>query len=217
VTRPAPVDARAAASTLGERIVVLFLVAAAIALGWIRFKVVPARGAPSAQAFDLRNPMLQARVGDCVEVESTQRPGVSICFRVEEPGLVLRPHLGPDHLGPDRDLKRARPYLVTVLWFPPEGQGCDVEAPRRQIERFDLNDFGMPSSVEVELASLRPRWVRRGERQYFAYEAVLMRYGPGGGPWITYVAPEAPVTGALFRVNSTPRGDTHWTVFRDCR
>jgi hypothetical protein len=207
------------ATGLGERIVVLFLVLAAVVLAYVRFRVVPERSGPEAREFDLSNPMLDAKVGDCVEVESTSHPGEVTCFQVREPGVVLRPRQGPARVGNERGLRGALPYLLCRVRYPPAGKDCASEGDAREdVERFNLNAFGMPAAANVEVTAIRPRWVQRGGRFRFTYEVLLMRYGESAGPWVVYLSPDAPVTGTIYRINAAPGGDADWTVFRraDC-
>jgi hypothetical protein len=207
-------------SGFGERIVVLFLVLAAVVLAYVRFRVVPERSGPEARDFDLSNPMLEAKVGDCVEVESTSHPGEVTCFQVLEPGIVLRPRQGPVRVGNERGLRGALPYLLCRVRYPAAGRGCASDgAAREDVERFNLSAFGMPAAADVEVTAIRPRWVQRGGRYRFTYEVLLTRYGDSAGPWVVYLSSEAPVTGTIYRINAAPGGDADWTVFReaDCR
>jgi hypothetical protein len=201
-------------SGLAERIVLGFLVLAVGVLGYIRFGVVSVRAGPSFEGFDLHNPLLDAEAGECVEVEATSRPGEIVCIQVQGTP-VLRPREGPERVGTDRDLHTAAPYLVCRLRYPPTGRGCSAAAEgREELERFDLNGFGMPSSTEVSLSAIKPTWVQRGGRNYFAYEVVMDRYGAASGPWVLYVDPSAPALGLVFREHQTVRGEKSWTVFR---
>lgn len=207
-------------SGVTERVVLLFLIAATLVLAWIYFLVIPGERVPDALPFDLRNPMLDARLGECVQVESTTTPGTVVCLKVQEPGVVLRPRNGPTQLGIYRDMRRARPYLATALRYPPPGRGCeeDVET-QEEIELFDLNAFGMPYSLDVTLDAVRPLWVQRGGRFLFVYEVQMTQYGAIGRTWFLDVHPDAPVTG-IVRRRHTVEGGTEASIFlrvEDCR
>jgi len=214
----------AAASTsssgITERVVLLFLVAASLVLGWIRFHVMPAERVPEVLAFDLRNPMLDAESDECVQIESTSTPGSVICLRVQEPGVVLRPRNGPTQLGIYRGLRRARPYLATVRRSPPPGKSCaDAAGSHEEIELFDLNAYGMPYNLDVTLDQVRPLWVKQGSRYQFVYEVQLTQYGMVGRTWQLSIKHSAPVTGIVRREHAV-QGGTDTTLFlpaEDCR
>jgi hypothetical protein len=195
--------------------VLVFLVVAVGVLGWIRFHVIPQRLAPARHEFDLVNPLVSVEVGDCVEAESLSRPGDVTCLRAVEPGVVRRPYLGPDVIRPDRGLKRASPYLVAEVRVPGRGQTCATAPASPELWRCDLNDFGMASHMEVELASIRPRWISTGDRHHFAYEVVLQHHGSGSPTWVVYVAPWVPVLGTILKVETDARGQTNQTTFRE--
>lgn len=205
-------------SRTSERLALVFLVVAAGVLAYVRFAVVPSRGEAGDDTFDVSNPMLDAEDGQCVEIESTTQPGEVACLEVVAPGVVLRPASGPDTLGDLANLRREPPYLASRLSHPPAGKGCAAMGHARQAfwERFDLNGFGLPSSVPASLQSLRPVWIRRGDRYHFVYEAQMMRYGDHGGIWTHYISPEAPVTGVVFRQHSSTPRRVEDTVFRPC-
>ena len=207
-------------SGITERVVLLFLVAASLVLGWIFFYVMPAERTPDVLPFDLRNPMLDARLGECVQVESTTTASNVVCLKVRDPGVVLRPRDGPAQLGVYRGLLRARPYLATGLRYPPPGQNCAEAADlREEIELFDLNAFGMPYSLDVTVDAVRPLWVQRGGRFLFVYEVQLTQYGSIGRTWFLDIHPDAPVTGIVRRRHTVERG-TETSIFlrvEDCR
>jgi hypothetical protein len=212
--RPEP-GAAGAGGTFAERLVVVFLVLAVAVLGYVRFVVIPDREPPRPLEFDLVNSMLDAQPGERVEMEEGDKPGVVTCMEVVAPGVVLRPPSGPDRIGPDSDLRHAPPYLVASLRYPPPGGGCDTPGVRSEIERFDLNGFGMPSSVAVNPSTIRPMWVRRGGSYHFVYEVVMTIYGGAGGTWVSYLSSDAPVTGTLFRTFGTANQGVRWVTYRD--
>lgn len=209
-----------ATSIVSERVVLLFLLAAALVLSWIYFLVMPREHRPTDETFDLRNPLLGARLDECVQIESTTSPGSVACLRVREPGVVLRPREGPDGLGIYRGLHRGRPYLACSVRNPPPGASCsDAASVGEEIELFDLNGFGMPYSLEVSLDVVRQEWVQRGGRYLFVYEAQLTQYGPAGTTWMLDIHPDAPVTGIVRRRYTVQGGmEMHlFTAADDCR
>jgi hypothetical protein len=205
-------------ASLTERVVVLFLLVAALVLGWIYFHVMPSRRPPTAVTFDLKNPLLDAALDECVQIESQSTPESLVCARVRAPGVVRRPRGGPHELGIYRDLKRSRPYLASGLRYPPPGKDCTA-AGREEIELFDLNAFGMPYSLHVSLDAIRPMWVRYGGRYLFVYEVQFTQYGAAPCTWFVDVHPDWPVTGVVRR-RQTTQHDVQTTLFtaaEDCR
>ncbi|MFV1958164.1 MAG: hypothetical protein ACC662_02000 [Planctomycetota bacterium] len=202
-------------TALRERIVVVFLLLAILVLGTIYLHVLPSR-VPAPEAFDLRNAMLSAEVGDCVAVESESRPGDLNCVTVVDPGVVLRPaNEGPATVPAYGLVRRKPPYLLCGIRYPPGGKGCDEATGRQEAELYGLNDFGMPLSTHVELQSIRPRWTSEAAGRYrFVYEVQMMRYGYLNGPVLLRIADGAPVTGVIQRID-TPGRERIWrTVFR---
>jgi len=200
-----------ASSSLTERVVVLFLVIAAVVLGWIYFHVMPARRVPDNRQFDLRNPLLDAQTDECLQIESQSTPGNLVCARVRAEGVVLRPRNGPPDLGIYRDLRRGRPYLACGLRYPPPGKDCSA-GTREEVELFDLNSLGMPYSLHVSLDAIRPLWVRHGGRYRFVYEVQFTQYGAAPCTWIVDVDPNYPVTGVVRR-RQTTQHDVQLTLF----
>ena len=207
-------------SSLTERIVAIFLLAAGLVLFYVYTEVVPARTPLAPEPFDFKNPMLDAQVGECVVLDATSMQGELICVRVREPGVVVRPRSGPARLGIYRDLHRSRPYLACGLLYPPPGRSCAEADGREEVELFDLNGFGMPYGVDVSLDGITSRWVRKGGRDLFVYEAQLTQYGPASRTWYVSLHPSAPVTGAVLRRHTTERHqmfETLFTAAEDCR
>lgn len=207
-------------SILGERVVLLFLLVAALVLSWIYFLVMPGASRPTDDTFDLRNPLLDAQVGECVQIESTSMPGRVSCLRVSEPGLVLRPPAGPADLGIYHGLRRSRPYLACKVRNPPPGVSCSDEGKGyEEIELFDLNGFGMPYSLELALDEVRQVWVQRGGHYLFVYETQLTQYRPVSCTWMLDISPDAPIAG-IVRRRHTVRDGTEMEIFtaaEDCR
>lgn len=212
-------DTAPRSSGITERVVLLFLVASCLVLGWIYFAVMPGDRAPDLPPFDFRNPMLDAREGQCVQVESVTRPGNVACMKVREPGLVLRPRNGPDRLGIYNGLRRSRPYLATGLRYPPPGASCaDAASLREDIELFDLNAFGMPYSLDVALDQIRPLWVKQGTRFLYVYEVQMTQYGRAARTWQLAIQPDGPITGIVRRSHTAESG-TETAIFlpaEDC-
>ncbi len=198
-------------SGLTERVVLLFLVAASLVLGWIYFHVLPSERVPEALVFNLENPMLGARLGECVQIESTTTPGIVGCLEVREPGVVLRPRNGPERLGRFHGLRMARPYLAAGLRQPPPGKSCEESGDLREdVELFDLNAFGMPYGLDVTLDTVRPLWVQRGGRLLFVYEVQMTEYGAAGRTWFLDIHPDEPVAGIVRRRRTVEGGTETW-------
>jgi hypothetical protein len=205
---------------LVETLVVAFLALAAAALGWLHWKVIPERFAPIPLAFDLRNPMVDAQVGECQAIETEGTPESTSCQQVVEPGVVLRPDEGPARLPGTGGLRRSRPYLVCEYRFPPPGKDCNDPGATRQLGIYPLSNFGLPATVPALLQSIQPRWVERGGRYRFVYEVQMRRLGQFfQGPVILYIDPDEPVTGVVLRrdvVGKAPPRDHIYTAV-DCR
>ncbi len=199
----AAVDPAPASTSLTELVVVIFLAVAAVALPFIYFVVIPSRASLEPKPFDLKNPMLSAKVGECVVLDTTPSQGGVACIKVKEPGLVLRPRSGPARLGAYRDLKRSAPYLTCGMRNPLPGRDCSEAEGREEVLLFDLNAFGMPLNLNVALDFIKPRWVEKGGQTLFVYEAQLTQYGPAASGWFVSVDPAAPVTGTVLRRHAT--------------
>ena len=200
----------------GERLVIAFLLVAAIVLLMVYVKIRrPAGG--DVGVFDLRNPLLSARVGECVSVKSREQVTDATCLSVIEPGVVLRPDReGPESVPVLGRLRRAPPYLLCQVRYPLPGRTCADEGGREEFEVLPLGEFGMPSSTTVELQGIRPTWVRwasQGGRYVFVYEVQMMRFGYLNGPITLYVDPLHPVAGVIWRRDKGPKGHGYNTVF----
>lgn len=221
VASPLPQRDVPTGTTLTERVVLMFLLAAVAVLLYVYVGILPGQDPLVPQPFDLQNPMLEAEVGECVVIESTTNPGDLVCLKVCPPGIVLRPRWGPSKLGIYRHLERQRPYLACALRYPPPGKDCsDAGTGRHEIELFGLDAFGMPCGVDVALDAIRPMWVEHGGRHLFVYEVQLAQYGPAARTWFVYLHPGAPVTGTVLRRHTADRHRVHDTFFtpaENCR
>ena len=194
----------AAPSRFGERFTLIVLLAMTFALGYLRFVVLPDQEAAPPLAFEFVNPMLDARAGERVLFFSAENPTVQTCSVVRPEGVVLRPGKGPERIGQHEGLRRRLPYLA-----------CSIKSARRDVDvcggaeidtvLYALNFFGMPMDTMVRVDSIRPRWMRWGERNLVVYEVVFERYGSLGGLWTTYLAAEAPVAGLVKWTTLLPR------------
>jgi len=186
----------ASAGRFGERFTVVALLVIAVALACVRFILLPQRDAPEALAFHFENPMLDARPGERVLFASQDAPTRQSCSVVLDPGLVLRPHRGVAEIGHNRGLRTGLPYLACSIHDAHRGPDvCGGKANANIV--YALNYFGMPADTQVRVDSIRPRWMKWGEREMPVYEVVFQRYGALGGLWTTYLAREAPVTGLV--------------------
>lgn len=187
-----PTTARA----LGERFTVGVLLVMAVVLGYVRFVLLPQQDTPEPLAFHFENPMLDARPGERVLFYSTKDPTNQSCAVVLESGLTIRPHAGPERLGESKNLRTALPYLACSIHDAHRGEGvCGGRSTGTVL--YALNYFGMPADTRVRVDSIRPRWMKWGERELPVYEVVMERYGSLGGRWTTYLAQESPVTGLV--------------------
>ena len=199
---------------MGERVVVVFLLLAIGVLGWLHLRVLPSARPLEPLPFDLKNPMLDAQLDECVAMESEVRPGVVTCVKVVAPGVVMRPHEEKQWLPRYQDLSRAPPYLAAKLIYPPTGKPCDHEGAKREPELYPLSGWGMPLTLPCVLESIRPRWVERGPQFRFVYEIHVFRYGPyHQGPVRLMVDPDQPVTGVVLREEQAGKDDVVDVVF----
>jgi len=195
-TDGAPTEAQAMRSRLGERFTAMVLAAMAIALGYVRFQVLPAQAEGETLAFAFENPMLDARPGERAVFFQPEYPANRSCSVVREDGLVLRPHKGVEQIAENAGLKTGLPYLACdIRNVQPGPEPCGGSLSGTVI--YALNYFGMPADTQVRVDSIRPRYMRWEERDLVVYEVVFQRYGSLGGRWTTYMAREAPVTGLV--------------------
>jgi hypothetical protein len=189
---------------------VLVLAAMAAALGFVRFHVLPQQEDPEPLAFAWVNPMLDARPGEKAVFFRKENPGQVSCSVVRPEGVVLRPHDGPDRIGPHGDLRQALPYLPCSIR---EGRraGASCDGPESDTVLYALNYFGMPGDTYVRVDSIRPRWMSWGGRDLVVYEVVFERYGALGGRWTTYLSEAAPVAGLVKWTSLLPhRTEVHY-------
>jgi hypothetical protein len=206
---PAPREG-AAPGRFGERLVVAVLVLMAAVLAWVRVSRHAGEAAVDEAVFDLRNPLLHARPGQCVEIVPDHARGLVHCVVVRPEGAVERPREGPVTLGHHRGLRSASPYLACTLHaFEPGSGGCATGTPAGEPEDqlYDLNGFGTLKDLALRVDSIRLTRIRVGGRAREAYEVAMQKYEAGGPPgtWIAYVAPDVPVLG-LAAVRFLPQG-----------
>ncbi len=197
-------DQRALGSRMGERFTALVLAAMAIALGYLRFQVLPAQSKGEPLAFAFENPMLDARPGERALFFQPEYPANRSCSVVREEGVVLRPHKGVESIGEHAGLRTGLPYLACDIHNAQSGpQPCGGQFSGTVL--YGLNYFGMPVDTQVRVDSIRPRWMRWEQRDLVVYEVVFERYGSLGGRWTTYIAEEAPVTGLVKWTSLLPK------------
>jgi hypothetical protein len=63
-------------------VTVIALLAMALSLLWVNATLRRRKGVAEVEAFDLKNPMLDARAGECIEVFAREAPGQAPCIRV---------------------------------------------------------------------------------------------------------------------------------------
>jgi hypothetical protein len=204
--------------TAAERIVAAVLLVIALLLGYVRFVVLRTSAVTSPAPFDFRNPMLDAREGECHEIEDSSEVGVVTCESVAAPGVVLRPAVGPEELGTDYDgLRRMPPYLVCQLRYPESGRGCAGLEDRKPApyQLFGLNHFGLPLRISGEVMQIQPHTKTWQGRVHRTYQVQMLRHGAQHGPWTVWLSDEAPVTGAVYREYQRGETRTQHVVFRE--
>ena len=99
------------------------------------------------------------------------------------------------------------------------GRDCTEGEGHQEIVLFDLNKFGMPKDMDLALDGITPRWVQKGGKYLYVYEAQLTQYGPAAGVWFVSLHPTAPVTGAVLRRHARERQMQQWlfTPAEGCR
>jgi hypothetical protein len=174
---PATANAR---SRWPEWFTIVVLVAMAGVLLWLNLSLKRRPSTPEFPPFDLKNPMLDARPRECVEVYDVDRPGDALCISVREEGLVLRPREGPAVLD-DREMRRAAPYLACRERRVTRGGGCaDKDEGGDGFLIYPLGAFGLPDARRVRLDSVEAVWTETAGRERLLYVAVLQDYGAGG-------------------------------------
>ena len=192
---PAPPTAR---SRWAEWFTVLVLLAMAGVLLWLNLSLWRRASPAEFPPFDLKNPMLDARAHECVEVYDVARPGDALCVSVRDEGVVLRPATGPTLLD-NRDLRRAAPYLACRERRATPSGGCGgKEEGNEEVLIYPLSAFGLPDAQRVRLDSVEAVRTESGGRERLLYLAVLESYG-AGGTFKCYVSPDpdARVTGLV--------------------
>lgn len=178
------------------------LLVMAIALLWVNGSLRRRGGVAEVEEFDLKNPMLDARAGESIEVFARESPGEAPCIRVRPEAVVLRPASGPAQLGERINLRRHPPYLAASERHMPAGTSCGAGTPLyEQVLLYPLNAFGLPSDAMVRPDSVRPLWIQLRGQERLAYEVVLR--DARGWTWQAFLVPEALVTGLVeLRMNS---------------
>ena len=192
----APATEAGTTSKFGERFTLIVLLTMLVVLGYLRFKVLPEQDKPAPLEFAFENPMLDARPGERVLFYSLESPTAQTCSVVREQGVVLRPAKGPERISYHDGLRRSLPYLACSI--RPAQRGADVcGGDETDTVLYALNYFGMPMDTPVRIDSIRPRWMKWGERELTVYHVIFERYGTLGGQWDTFLAKESPVTGLV--------------------
>lgn len=180
----------------GERFTIIVLLTMIVVLGYLRFQVLPQQAGAEPLPFAFVNPMLDAQPGEKVLFFPRDNPTNQSCSVVRPEGVVLRPHKGPERVEQHHDLRQGLPYLACSIRAAQRGAdtcgGAEVDTVL-----YALNYFGMPVDTPVRITSIRPRWMKWGERELAVYHVMFQRYGTLGGRWSTFLAPEAPVAGLV--------------------
>jgi hypothetical protein len=196
VKHPAETAPGVEAGRWAEWVAIVVLVAMAATLAWVNVSLRRRTRPPEAPAFDLKNPMLDARPRECVEIFQQGAAREAPCISVREDGLVLRPTRGPESAGEFGGLRRALPYLAARVRSPAAGGTCAAgPAGAEQTVVYPLAHFGVPMERRVRLDTIRPQWVDEAERQRLVYQVVLE--DAGGASWELFVSPDALVTGLV--------------------
>lgn len=192
------------------------LVAMALTLAYVRFVILPAQASAEPLGFSFRNPMLDAVPGERVLQRSEDDPSHEQCVVVRAEGVVLRPYRGPERIRQLSDLRHQPAYLACSMRDVegPHG-GCGGEEAERDVILYGLNHFGMPVDANTVAQSLMPERVRWGDRTVTVLRVALQRYGLQAAAWSTWLAHEAPVTGAVRMETLRSEGRTAGLVFRE--
>jgi hypothetical protein len=189
---------RAEGSRWAEWLTVLVLLSMAGVLLWIFVSLDRRRPSPPFPPFDLKNPMLDARPRECVEVSGQDRPNDALCVSVIEDGFVLRPSEGPVELGNQSGLKLVPPYLACRERTLQRGQaGCGSlppttgpagAEPKPDYLLYPLDDFGIPAGHRMRPDSIEAIRAESGGSERLLYLVVLQDYG--GGTFKCFVSPD---------------------------
>jgi hypothetical protein len=183
-------------SRFGERFTFIVLVTMLLVLGYLRFQVLPSQDQPEPLEFAFENPMLDARPDDKVLFFPSHLPTNQSCSVVRPEGVVLRPSQGPDQISYHEGLRQSLPYLACGIRGAQRGVDVCGGAESETV-LYALNYFGMPMDTPVRIDSIRPRWMKWGDRELVVYHVIFERYGTLGGQWETFLAKEAPVAGLV--------------------
>lgn len=197
-----PPEGRPRSSSWVEWITITALLVMAVSLLWVNASLRRRQGVAEVEAFDLKNPMLDARAGESIEVFAREAPGEAPCIRVRPEAVVMRPASGPAQLGERTSLRRHPPYLAASERHMPAGTTCGAGTPlSEQALLYPLNSFGLPSDALVRPDSVRPLLIQLRGQERLAYEVVLRDVR--GWTWQAFLVPEALVTGLVeVRMNS---------------
>lgn len=190
------VPTASASSRFGERFTIIVLLTMIVVLAYLRYEVLPNQAKAEPLTFAFVNPMLDARPGEKVLFFPTDNPTNRACSVVRPEGVVLRPHRGPERIAQHGDLREGLPYLACSIRRA-QGGAETCGGAESDTVLYALNYFGMPTDTPVRVASIRPRWMKWGERELTVYHVVFERYGTLGGRWNTFLAHEAPVAGLV--------------------
>lgn len=186
------------ASRWAEWLTVLTLLAMAGALLVIDVSLWRRAPRDVAQPFDLKNPMLDVRDHECVEIYSEATPHDAPCLSAAPGGLILRPTEGPASLAGYDGLRLKAPYLIARdRRATPGSGGCAGGKPLvgEDILFYPLNAFGIPDVHRVRVDSIEPVRSEFGGRERLVYLAVLE--DAAGYTWKCYLTPDALLTGLV--------------------
>lgn len=213
---PTPEPAATKRDSLALMFTVGVLAAMITTLAYVYFVVLPRQDDPQSVEFHFRNPLLNARRGDHVLFVNPTQPGLEACIVVLDDALVLRPHKGPDQIGPVRDLKRQPAYLACAIRpVRADEGGCPKSRPTDDVVLYGLNAFGMQVDHKVAVQSVQPQRQKWGDREVVVYKVALEGYGPNIGRYTTYLTEGAPVAGLIYMQTLSPSGEVRKYTFRE--
>ena len=188
-------DARAP-SRFGEHFTLIVLAAMTVVLVYVRVEVLPSQGSVGPVEFEFENPMLDAQPGERVILYPYDHPANQQCTVVRPEGVVLRSRKGPERIGAYTKLRQGLAYLAcSIQKTQHTGDVCGGKKTDDVL--YGLNNFGMPVDTKVRVDSIRPQWMKWGERELVVYMVVFQRYGQLGGRWTTFISSDAPVAGLV--------------------
>lgn len=218
MSRPARPAGATPASRWAEWLTVLVLLGMAAALLWIDVSLWRRAPRDAVLPFDLKNPMLDVRDHECVEVYLESAPHDAPCLSAAPGGLILRPMEGPTALAGFEGLRLKAPYLVARdRRAPPGSGGCagGKGLSGDEIVLYPLGAFGIPDMHRVRLDSLEPVRAEVGGRERRVYLAVLE--DASGATWKCFLTPEALLTGLVRveRLAGKPGSRAQVVTYRD--